>query len=120
MGRVGETFLIGVLVAIVLVAGCTASTSTATPDTEHETIIVNVAKQDPGSADYWEKTPINLWNKPGGWEADDQKIVGTMPSSEDIEVPILDIEESGGRTFYKIRYQGQEGWATKYLLTGDE
>jgi hypothetical protein len=78
-------------------------------------ITVNVCKIDPENADYWQETPINLFEAPGSFN-----IVTTIPSCVDARVKVVDTSVYNGVEMYKVLYNGKQGWQTKRLLTGEE
>ena len=79
-----------------------------------ETIVIDVCKEDPENADMWRQSGLNLFTDPSSGQ---KKKVGKIPACESIKVDVLEKKVHDGVMFYRIRYESQDGWQTRRLLT---
>jgi len=105
-----EAVVIGLIALALFFTGCSEP-----QEKTLEKIRVNVCSCDPNNADYWRSSGINLFKEPGSLTR-----AGTIPACDNVVVEVLEKKTYNGREFYKVKYGGIEGWATKLVLTCQE
>ncbi|HNX17774.1 MAG TPA: hypothetical protein PKM50_05550 [Methanoregula sp.] len=110
-------FISCIVIVMIGIAGCVSS-SASSSSTPISTQTLNMCIKDPGNADIWESSPVNLWDQPGGLSAG-AKISGKLPACDNINVEVWDEKTIGGVVFWKISYGSTQGWITKRMIEGE-